>query len=260
LLEIGPVADYSALLDGLTALGAHEYCTDVMWQSSVIDCRQPFAEIEASLTKTARQSRRRAHKRLAKLDDVAWVRASSGAALDAEFESFLSVEASGWKGPQGTGTAVACHPELVAYYRDLIHAMAETGDCDIFSLYAEGRCIASQIDVKGREECVALKAGYDESYSVVTPGKLVDEAMIEHCCGDASSGRINFLTEIEWLRGWNATTVPVTQTHVSITRVRGRLLVALFHLQRLVRAAALRYRERTARRDQARGRKPAGKN
>lgn len=257
LLVLGPTADYSAFFDGLASLHQHEYCTDVLWHSSIVGCRRPFTEIEAGLTKRARQDRKRAHKRLQELENVEWVQATSGAALDREFESFLEVEASGWKGPQGTGTAVACIPELVPYYRDLIHGLSRTAECGIFSLYADGRCLGSQIGIRGRDECIALKAGYDETFSAIMPGKLVDEAMIVHCCEDAVSQRINFLTEIEWLRGWHADTVPVTQIHLSITRVRGRVLVTLFRLRGLLRTAAREYREHVSRNQRERARKKA---
>lgn len=247
ILELSRIPEYSALLEGIAELHPLEHCPDLNWYSRIIDCTGTFEEIASSLTKRARQDRKRAHRRLEQSGDVKWVIATSPTELQTELESMLAVEASGWKGADGTGTAIACHPELVSFYRDLVQTLSQGGECEIVSLYADGGCLASDLCARGRDEYIMLKGGYDEASAALSRGKLITETVIKRCCDDASLQRVNLLTEMGWLRSWGASAVPVTQTHVAITPLGGNLCVALFRLQRMIRAQVLRYRERSAR-------------
>lgn len=245
ILALGPAHEHSAAWEGLSRLHPSEYVIDMQWRSHVIDCRRSFGETEASLSKSNRSRMRLSRNRLAKHQEVRFARATTPEDLTTELESFLAVEASGWKGPRGTRTAIQCNPALIEYYRDLVATLGATGNCEINTLYADGTCIAGELCFLGREEYIIPKVGYDEEYARMTPGKLVFEKVLERCCGDEVVERLNYLTETPWLTSFGASSEPVNRAVVAVAPVRGRALVAAFRLQwsirRLVRALRARW-------------------
>ncbi len=71
----------------------------------VVDCSRPFDETFSALSKNFRGNLRKARNKLAKLEGVEFVSARGPEELASALEVFLDVEASGWKGASGTGTA-----------------------------------------------------------------------------------------------------------------------------------------------------------
>jgi CelD/BcsL family acetyltransferase involved in cellulose biosynthesis len=100
---------------------------------------------------------RKAHRRLAQHEGIRFVTAVEPAELVKELESFLAIEASGWKGQAGTRTAIFLDQALVAFYRDLVRTLGGDGNCEINTLYADDRCIAAEFCVVGQEEHARLK-------------------------------------------------------------------------------------------------------
>ena len=84
-------------------------------------------------------------RRLEALDDVHYFTARSVPDLLSQYESFLKLEASGWKGAARDGVPIAESPWQVALYRDLAEGLGGMGQCEINAIYAEGRCIAAQL-------------------------------------------------------------------------------------------------------------------
>jgi CelD/BcsL family acetyltransferase involved in cellulose biosynthesis len=100
---------------------------------------------------------RKAHRRLAQHEGIRFVTAVDPAELEKELESFLAIEASGWKGQAGIQTAIFLDQALVAFYRDLVRTLGADGNCEINTLYADDRCIAAEFCAVGREEHARLK-------------------------------------------------------------------------------------------------------
>jgi len=133
-----------------------------------------------------------------------------------------------------------------AHYRDVVSALGRTGQCEIHSLYAEGRCLGALLAVFGREECEGVKVGYDEDYARLMPGKLLFESLLKRCCDDEAVLRLNTLSETAWLPSWGAISVPIERAAVSLGGARGRALVTLFRLQWFARTVVLNHRARRA--------------
>lgn len=126
LLVLGPLPADSVLWEGLRRLPGGRSCTHATRPADVFDCGQPFEELMSRLTKNFRGKLRRNSRRLSALDDVRFVNVTEAADLPRELEAFLQVEASGWKGESGTGSAIQLHPELVAFYRTLTSTLGGT--------------------------------------------------------------------------------------------------------------------------------------
>jgi len=234
LLVLGPLPADSVLWEGLQPLpGGHSY-THATRPAAVFDCEQPFEELMSRLTKHFRGKLRRNSRRLSAFDDVRFVNATEAAYLPRELEAFLQVEASGWKGESGTGSAIQLHPKVVAFYRTLTSTLGSHGGddrCEINSLYADGRCIASQICLRTDGEYAMPKIAYDEEYSRLTPGLLLFERTLERCCEDDEIRRLNFLTSPAWMKVWHPDLLAMEQAYLAIGRWSGRPLIALLRFR-----------------------------
>lgn len=157
---------------------------------------------ETGLSKNARKSLKRARKNLQQLPDVSFSFAPAGPELEERFQAFLEVEASGWKGAGGTGTAIRLHEDLVCFYRDLVSSLSESGSVRINSLHAEGKCIAAQFCLQTGGTFYMLKIGYDEAYSHCAPGKVLVDELLRRCMQDPAVDAVNYVTDTAWHADW----------------------------------------------------------
>jgi CelD/BcsL family acetyltransferase involved in cellulose biosynthesis len=84
---------------------------------------------------------------------------------------FYDLEASGWKGAEGT--AIKCDPRTLAFYNSVAAAAAEQGYLSLDFLELNGRSIAGHFAFNFRGRYFLAKAGYDESFRRFGPGQLL---------------------------------------------------------------------------------------
>ncbi|MBI5231667.1 MAG: GNAT family N-acetyltransferase [Coriobacteriales bacterium] len=239
MLVLGPLPSASRLWEGVGALAPAGYCAYPQSAWNAVDCSQPYDQHLAALSKNFRGNLRKARNKLAALDGVEFVRATDESSLAEELERFFDVEASGWKGEQGTGTAIRCKPRHAAFYRDLVPALGREGLCEIESLYAEGECIGSQLGVRIGGEYEMFKIAYVEGYSRVSPGQMLVESALKRCCADPKIERLNLMSDSAWQRPWMASPIETRMARIGIGAT-GRALVPLARfrfgpMRRLVR-------------------------
>jgi hypothetical protein len=231
LLVLGPLPEDSVLWEGLRQLGRNRYCTRAVEGEHFLDCSRSFDELMSGLSSKFRGELRRRRRRLEDLPDVRFVTTTDDADLAAEFETFLDVEASGWKGETGSSSAIRLRDGSLPFYQALLALHGDGDRCEIHALYAEGRCLASQLCMRTAGEFACLKIGYDETYSHLAPGLLLRQHMVDRCCQDPDVTRMNWLTAAAWHRPWNPDTVALQQAYVAIGRWSGPLLIALLRLR-----------------------------
>ena len=255
---LGPTPASSTLWDGLRRLGRGGYHVDLRESVHLLDCSMPFDELRASLSRSFRHNLNKAAHRLAKLHEVHFVTAAKTGDLDAEFATFLEVEASGWKGESGARVAIRCHEPWLAFFRDLAANLRGDADyCEISALYAEGRCLASQFATRTGKTYSVLKIGHDEAYRHVAPGQLLVERLVERCCQDPGIEQFDMVSDAPWLRGWRPNQVRLQVAYVVVGRWPAYpIIAALLQLRfgpgrrfarrlRSLRAAWSRGRERS---------------
>ena len=86
-------------------------------------------------------------------------------------ESFLTLEAAGWKGRERTAMAIDRY--RAAFAREAVHRLAEQDLCRIHSLTLDGRAIASLIVFVEQGFAYTWKTAYDETLSAYSPGTLL---------------------------------------------------------------------------------------
>jgi CelD/BcsL family acetyltransferase involved in cellulose biosynthesis len=84
---------------------------------------------------------------------------------------FYDLEASGWKGSEGT--AIKCDPRTLAFYNSVAAAAAEQGYLSLDFLELNGKPIAGHFAFNFRGRYFLAKAGYDESFRRYGPGQLL---------------------------------------------------------------------------------------
>ena len=156
----------------------------------------------SGISKNLRRNIKRAKQSLDELSGVAFTFTQSGPELEEKLDAFLDVEASGWKGALGSGTAIKLHPDLQCFYRTLTRILSASGRVSINALTADGKCIAAQFCILLDDTAYILKIGYDEGYKRYAPGNLLVDLFVKRGIEDGTIECINLITDAEWHVDW----------------------------------------------------------
>ena len=167
-----------------------------------LNTTETYEAFLAALSKNLRGSLKQAKKCLDELSEVEFAFTQEESDLEARLDAFLDVEASGWKGALGSGTAIKMDPSLECFYRNLVRSLAASGRMSINTLTAEGKCIAAQFCITLDNTVYILKIGYDEAYKREAPGNLLLAFFVKKCIEDGVIDNINLVTDAEWHRRW----------------------------------------------------------
>jgi CelD/BcsL family acetyltransferase involved in cellulose biosynthesis len=160
-----------------------------------------FEDYRAGLSANFRHNLRKSSNKISRLGDVKTVFMTGAEAGEREFQSFLKVEASGWKGRRGSAIMVV--PELRAFYSNVVRRLAELGWLEWHFLVRERKAIAGQLAVKIGRKLTIVKIGYDEEYSRYSPGNYLFERTVERAYASGDTDEIDCLTDMTWHRNWN---------------------------------------------------------
>lgn len=125
---------------------------------------------------------RRQRNRLAEHGAVSFEVARKPEEVAAAIETFLALEASGWKAQRGT--ALLQHEGDAAFVRRAALALAETGQCEIVSLRAGSTPVAAAIVLRHRDRAFYFKLGVDERFAKMSPGVQLTLDLTRHLCAD----------------------------------------------------------------------------
>jgi CelD/BcsL family acetyltransferase involved in cellulose biosynthesis len=125
---------------------------------------------------------RRQRNRLAEHGAVHFDSARTPDDVAASIETFLQLEASGWKGKRGT--ALVQHEGDAAFIRRATPALAATGQCEIVTLRAGETPVASAIVLRHRDRAFYFKLGVDERFSKFSPGVQLTLDLTRYLCAD----------------------------------------------------------------------------
>ena len=111
---------------------------------------------------------RRQRNRLAEHGAVRFEVARTPAEVAPALETFLALEASGWKAKRGT--ALSQDAGDAAFVRRATPALAENGQCEIVTLRAGDTPVASAIVLRHQDRAFYFKLGVDERFAKFSPG------------------------------------------------------------------------------------------
>jgi CelD/BcsL family acetyltransferase involved in cellulose biosynthesis len=131
--------------------------------------------------KKLKELRRQRH-RLAEHGAVHFEVARTPEDVASAIETFLTLEASGWKGRRGT--ALVQHDGDASFVRRATIALAETGQCEIVSLRAGDTPVAAAIVLRHQDRAFYFKLGIDERFAKFSPGVQLTLDLTRHLCAD----------------------------------------------------------------------------
>ncbi|TPN99874.1 GNAT family N-acetyltransferase [Mesorhizobium sp. B1-1-5] len=127
--------------------------------------------LKASLRAHHYREFRRLKRRLADQGRLEHVVARGPDEIRHAIESFLTLEAAGWKGRERTAMAIDRY--RAAFAREAVHRLAEQDMCRIHLLTLDGRTIACLVVFVEAGIAYTWKTAYDEALSGYSPGTLL---------------------------------------------------------------------------------------
>lgn len=136
---------------------------------------------EALGAKKLKELRRQRH-RLAEHGAVTFEVARSAADVAVALETFLALEASGWKAKRGT--ALVQHDGDASFIRQAAVGLAAHGQCEIVTLRAGADAVAAGIVLRHQDRAFFFKLGIDERFAKLSPGVQLTLDLTRHLCAD----------------------------------------------------------------------------
>jgi hypothetical protein len=132
-------------------------------------------------TKKLKELRRLRH-RLAEHGAVQFDVARLPQDVASALETFLALEASGWKGARGT--ALAQNDGDARFIRRATTALAASGQCEIVTLRAGETPVAAGIVLRHQDRAFFFKIGVDARFAKISPGVQLTLELTRHLCAD----------------------------------------------------------------------------
>ena len=161
-----------ALVTALTRLGApwaHEFAFN---RATLRPTRSFDDHMRETVSPKRRKDLERNRRRLEKVGTVEHKVFKTGDGLRSAIESFLALEARGWKGENGT--ALACHQNTAEFARQAFNDGANSDSRRADVLFLNGIPIAVNLTIIAGKTGFTAKCAYDENYSSYSPGLLLE--------------------------------------------------------------------------------------
>jgi CelD/BcsL family acetyltransferase involved in cellulose biosynthesis len=128
--------------------------------------------ITATISGRHRRDFTRLEKRLAETDEVSYRLADGQMETQAWLEKFFELEASGWKGREGT--AMKCDPGDREFMARIVESARALGKARLSLLSAGDTALAAKCEFVTNKSCFSFKVGFDEKYAKSRPGILLE--------------------------------------------------------------------------------------
>lgn len=155
----------------------HRFVARTLERPPYVAVDRPWESFENAIDAKLRRDLRRRRRLLESAGNVSFEVLDGTARLDAVLDEGFRIEASGWKGEQGT--AIASRPETRRFYTQIARWAAPRGWLRLAFLRLDDRALAFQYGLEDKQTYYLLKGGYVPAYRRFAPGKLLVAFMIE---------------------------------------------------------------------------------
>jgi hypothetical protein len=138
--------------------------------------------------KKLKELRRQRH-RLAEQGEISFEVARTPDDAARALETFLILEASGWKAQRGT--ALTQDDGDAAFIRRAVTALAESRRCEIVTLRAGAIPVAAAIVLRHLDRAFYFKLGVDERFAKLSPGVQLTLELTRHFCADPAIASVD---------------------------------------------------------------------
>lgn len=167
--------------------------------------------------------------------------------LEQAFDTFLDIEASGWKGPCGTSSAIRCQPQICRFYTECVREFGARSECVINLLWHGEQAIAGQFGLHIGRTLHILKVGHRDTNSLVAPGILLQDRTIRDACEDPRVDVLSMVNNPYWAHSFRPQTRDVWLYFMPNWNVRGLLARLGLSLKRYLKAEPQRVAQAPAR-------------
>lgn len=190
----------------------------------VSDATTGMEALYAAMSYSTRGLVRRTHRRIFKdlRGEIRHTRPADVNESLRDFERFVELEHSGWKGRKGT--SIRSRPGSEAYFRAVVTAATRLGMMRWQKLLVDQRPVAMNMGLVTGSTYWAPKTAYDEEFSRYSPGLELNHQLFTDCMEDPDIQRINWISAPEWLDSWRPNRLPYYHLRVFGRSVTGRCL------------------------------------
>lgn len=166
--------------------------------SPIVELPGTYEEFRAETKPRWRAPIERLDRKLRREHDAVFLIVESPAHLDEALRRGFEVEASGWKGREGT--AILSSASTATFYRCVAESFDRAGELKLSGISLDGRLVAFDMSLVYRRRLWILKGGYDEAYRRYAPRLVLQRAIFERCFELGLEG-VEFLgDDEEWKR------------------------------------------------------------
>jgi CelD/BcsL family acetyltransferase involved in cellulose biosynthesis len=140
-------------------------------------------------------------------------------------DRFYQLEASGWKG--GEGSAILCDSKTRQFYDEVAASAARFGYFSLYLLELRGELIAAHFALIHQGRCYSPKVAYSENYRQFAPGHLIVSEILKDCCARGIYGFDITGPNDEWKMKWTSDTRAVNHHFVFRNDLAGSLAYAV---------------------------------
>lgn len=130
-----------------------------------------YDDLLAGASRNLRSQLGRARRAMERLGTLTVRTAGPQRPLADDIERFLRLEASGWKGQEGT--AILGSPRTARLYRDFAAAAFANGRLRLLLLELDGALVAADLSYRIGPRTALVKTTYDERYASLRPGLVL---------------------------------------------------------------------------------------
>lgn len=215
----------SATLPILEDLAKHDGWLSGQWHapaSPFIPLNCDYDAFVKSLKHSSRCNLRKRYERLQRRGAVDVEVITDPADVAAAMADGLRIEASAWKGQQGT--AIVCDPVVTEFYVRLAEREACAGRLQLTFLRVGGKRIAFSYLLRSERRLYAVKIGYDREYRTYSPGNMLLNLVVKEACAKQIE-EYDFLgADDEWKFEWTGSKRDHRWLFLFRNNLRGRLI------------------------------------
>lgn len=141
------------------------------------------------------------------------------------YDLFLEVESSGWKGEDGSCTALRFDDNQRRFYRSLF--LSGSDACRIAILWVNGQAVAAKLCLECGDTLNMLKIGYDKAFAKEYPGMILLRHLIQRYASHPRIRYIAFVTDPEWAQRWRPERLEVHEATIYNNSMTGKLIYRL---------------------------------
>jgi len=207
-----PRSVLSSMLDGLSQLRAHSFWLDWIpdhrpeWQLIIQLAQQrgwgcqtkskfevgvtqlpsSWSDFENSLSRNARKRARSELKKLSQDGNLRLEIASDCSPVEMEraLQNAFEIEMRSWKGH--SGTAIACHANVRAFYLEMALALHSTGNFRLFLLRWNDQPIAFDLGEQFLNSYRSWKVSFLPEFANYSPGHVLNQLVLRHFIEETS--------------------------------------------------------------------------